>query len=74
MKMDKTHCAGCREDFYNGNNPYGVSECWSLKEAKLIMRKAVHMSQRPPWNQRAELYPSCYRKPGYVMVKPEITA
>lgn len=73
MKMDKSHCKGCRENFYNGENPYGVTECWHLKTAKLILRKAVPLDQRPPWNQRAELYPSCYRKPRHVMVKPDVT-
>ena len=32
------HCAGCRDDFYNGNNPYGVQRCWGLKTAKLVTR------------------------------------
>jgi len=70
-KMDKKHCAGCHNDFYNGNNPLGVSECWSLKTAKLIKRKAVHIDQRPPWNQKAETYPSCYILDRHVFVKPE---
>lgn len=69
--MDKSHCTGCRENFYNGNNPYGVAECWHLKTAKLILRKAVPLSQRPPWTQRAGRYPSCYSKPGHVMVAPD---
>ena len=21
------HCVGCRDNFYNGNNPYGITEC-----------------------------------------------
>lgn len=32
------HCAGCRDDFYNGNNPMGVKECWMLKTAKIVTR------------------------------------
>ena len=32
-------CAGCRQNFYNGNNDLGVKECWSLKSAKLKERE-----------------------------------
>jgi hypothetical protein len=71
MSMDKKHCAGCRDDFYNGNNPYGIKECWMLKSAKLILRKEVHINQVPPWNQAPKKLPSCYRKPQFVYVGPE---
>lgn len=71
--MDKKHCIGCRDNFYNGNNEYGITECWSLKTAKLMKRKRVPMSQRPPWNQPAETLPNCYRQEGYVIVGPDVT-
>lgn len=71
MSMDKKHCAGCRDDFYNGNNEYGIKECWMLKSAKLILRKEVHINQVPPWNQKPQMFPSCYRKSKHVYVKPE---
>lgn len=32
------HCAGCRDDFYNGNNPLGVQRCWGLKTAEMVTR------------------------------------
>lgn len=32
---EKAMCSGCRDDFYNGNNGLGVSECWSFKDAKV---------------------------------------
>lgn len=35
MKSTK-RCSGCRNDFYNGNNQYGISECWSVKDAKVV--------------------------------------
>ncbi len=66
--MDKKHCRGCRNNFYNGNNDLGVNECWSLKDAKLIMRKEVHINDVPPWNQKAEKFPDCYHKPKFVYV------
>lgn len=68
-KSDKLkHCAGCEQNFYNGFNPYGVKECWSLKSMRLILRKRVHVSQAPPWNQKAEKFPRCYQVKGYVFV------
>lgn len=29
------YCPGCRQDFYNGNNPYDIKECWSLSDSKV---------------------------------------
>ena len=71
--MDKKHCAGCEDNFYNGNNNLNVKECWRLKEAKVIHRKRVHLNQMPPWKQKAERYPSCYHVKQYVFVKPDAT-
>lgn len=69
--MTKKDCIGCENDFYNDKNPLGVKECWSFKDAKLIMRKAVPIDRVPPWNQKAIRIPSCYHVRGYVYVKPE---
>lgn len=69
--MDAKHCSGCRNDFYNGNNPMGVKECWSLKDAQLILRKEVSVDQRPPWNQAPQRLPNCYSRPRFVYVKPD---
>ena len=71
--MDKKNCVGCEDNFYNGNNPYGVKQCWAFKEAKIIWRKRVSVDQRPPWNQKAERLPSCYHVKRYVFVKPDAT-
>jgi len=35
---DKQYCIGCDSDFYNGNNPYGVKECWNFKTAKIVTK------------------------------------
>ena len=40
-------CAGCRDDFYNGQNPLGVKECWSLKSAKIVTRFKLGWWTRP---------------------------
>ena len=64
----KKHCIGCTENFYNGNNPYGINECWCLKSARLILRKRVGTWQRPPWTQKPVKVLSCRREKGYVFV------
>ena len=63
-----THCLGCRNDFYNGKNELGILECWSLKTAKLVLKKEVHVDQRPPWDQEPGKFLSCYRRPRHVYV------
>jgi len=30
------YCIGCKDNFYNGNNQYGIKECWLLKNAKVV--------------------------------------
>ena len=66
--MDKSYCVGCRDDFYNGKNPYGIPECWSLKDARLVTRFRLHkdtpMSRRSGYDERE--VPNCYQEKGYV--------
>lgn len=70
MKATARDCIGCRDDFYNGKNPYGIPECWMLKDAEIVTR--FRLSIDTPMNQRrgyAEVrVPKCYRKKGYVHV------
>ena len=68
QQIDKKHCSGCDNNFYNDNNPYGVKECWCLKKAKLIMRKKVHVDQTPPWKQKPTKMPDCYRQRRYAFI------
>lgn len=49
--MNTKHCLGCVNDFYNGKNPYGVKECWSLKNAALTTRYRLHVNT--PMDQRS---------------------
>jgi len=71
-KTDKlAHCAGCTENFYNGNNPLGVSECWHLKSARLVKRVRVPLSQRPPWNQEPVKVFQCRHERGVVLMTVE---
>ena len=69
----KKYCSGCRDDFYNGKNPYGIKECWSLKDAVMVLKKEVHVDQRPPWNQKAKRFLSCFRRPRHVYVGKDQT-
>lgn len=68
---DAKLCAGCRNNFYNGNNPYDVKRCWSVAGAKVITRYRLGISV--PMNIR-EAYqkvklPDCYHETGYVFLK-----
>lgn len=69
--MEKSHCSGCEQNFYNGNNGLGIKECWSFKDARLIKRKQVGINDTPPWTWKPELFPSCYCKKGYVFINCE---
>ena len=40
-------CAGCRDNYYNGNNPHGVSECWRLKSARKVTRYRIGWWTQP---------------------------
>lgn len=71
-KTDKLKmCIGCRDNFYNGNNPYGVKECWALKTAKVVQRVEVSIHQVPPWKQPPSKYLSCYHSQGYCYIDPK---
>lgn len=70
-KATVRHCSGCRDNFYNGHNQLGVKRCWLLDKARLVRRKEVGMSDVPPWYwQPVVVVPECYRRSGYVYVKP----
>lgn len=62
----KDDCIGCEDNFYNGNNPYEIQECWHFKDAKFVFKKAVPLDQVPPHKQKLERFLNCYKKKGYV--------
>jgi len=41
MKRDQKYCDGCDNNFYNGNNPMGIKECWSFKTAKVVVKYVI---------------------------------
>lgn len=61
--MDKRHCVGCKDNFYN----CGDRECWSLKNARLITRYRIHMDA--PMGKRSNFtkvtVPNCFYGGGY---------
>lgn len=68
--IDKSHCSGCRDNFYNGNNNLGVNECWLLQNAKLMQRFRIHRDS--PMGIKANYEevekPNCYHQEGYVFL------
>jgi hypothetical protein len=67
--MDKKHCVGCRDNFYNCGGVNGnTNECWLLEDAKLIPRQQVSINAMPPFHQPFKKKPSCYRQSGYVFL------
>jgi len=41
MKKDKKYCIGCKDDYYNHDNPQSVNECWGYKTAKVVKRYCI---------------------------------
>ena len=73
-KKTKTLCIGCTENFYNGNNDLGVTECWNYKSGTIRRKKFVPVWMRPPWTDVPVITTlSCHRKKGYVSVAPNQT-
>jgi hypothetical protein len=65
-------CAGCSDDFYNGNNAYGIKRCWTFTKATVEKRIKVGVWERPPYRaDRAQYTLSCHKPKGYVQVKPD---
>ncbi len=73
MPKSKEMCKGCEDNFYNGNNQYGIKCCWNYKTARIVKRRQVHYSQVPPWNQDPIKVLSCMRIKGYALVDPKRT-
>lgn len=69
-KPTRSDCRGCRDDFYNGNNPLGVTECWNLKGAKFVSKRDIPTNLCPPYDHiKPTKRPDCYRANGYVRMK-----
>lgn len=58
----KSACAGCRDDFYNGQSEKG---CWSRESAEVITRWRIHYMTPvvEPGAFSEVKRPSCYSTP-----------
>lgn len=61
-------CTGCFNNFYNGNNPYEIKECWHRKAAKRVKRMRVGIWQRPPYVWHPVTTLSCHKPEGFAWV------
>ncbi len=63
--MDRKHCSGCEDNFYNGNNQLGVKECWLLKKAKLVNKIRIGHWENPPYkNKKVIKKANCFHERG----------
>lgn len=66
MPKDKKCCIGCNDNFYNGNNPYGIKECWYFKDAKIVTRYRIGVNA--PMNRKENFTKvkvlNCYKQNG----------
>lgn len=65
-KRKRRYCAGCDNDFYNGNNEFHIEECWHLGDAKVVTRYRIGAWTVPRSAScftRVRTF-NCYRAPG----------
>ncbi len=56
----KRFCSSCRNNFYNGNNPSGVKECWSLPKSRIVSRVCVGIWEPPPYYKKPQKTLDCH--------------
>jgi hypothetical protein len=61
-------CIGCEDNFYNGNNPYNIKECWNLGKAQIVSKEKIGINDVLPWKHTPTNVLSCRREKGYVFV------
>lgn len=64
----KQLCSGCEDNFYNGNNQYGIKECSHYESAEIVPCVIATTSEPPPFSLTGECL-NCYRKSGYAYIK-----
>jgi len=58
----RKYCPRCRDEFYNGQNPYGIKDCWHLAESKVEWREiylSLH-SKKPKKMRQLNCYKQQY--------------
>jgi hypothetical protein len=77
MKLSQVgkYCYGCDNNFYNGNNPYNVQVCWSVKDAKIVFGKLLSIGQPDPSTYletaKSVRRPNCYRPKRMLFIKED---
>lgn len=70
--MQLKHCQGCRDNFYNGNNDLGVSQCWAFDPKKKLTTQ-YELSVHTPMNIKCAYLkvrkPPCYHQTGYILLR-----
>ena len=68
-------CSGCEQNFYNGNNPYGVKQCWNVPSAKIVRVKPLSIDQQNPQEHlkrvKWQWKPDCYQQKRMVFCKQD---
>ena len=71
-KMKKQDCNGCEQNFYNGNNPYNIQECWDFPRAKIVSRIQIGHWENPPYKNKMIIEkPNCYQQKGEHYINPD---
>lgn len=69
LEAKRRMCSGCHDEFYHQHR----GMCWSFDSAEPVLKREVHVDQRPPWNQKPIQVLNCYHRPRYVYVDPSVT-
>jgi hypothetical protein len=64
--IDRKHCVGCRDDFYNRSELAPNGRCWNRATAKVITRYAIGTWTQPtqPGAYTETRKPDCYHQQG----------
>lgn len=70
--MTKADCVGCHDNFYNGHNNIGVTECWHFNSTQPLVTR-YHLSINVSMGRR-DAYeevkvPPCFSQIGFVFLK-----
>jgi len=76
--IDRKHCAGCHDDYYNSSSTSGSADgmCWMRKTGKIVWRIPVGLFESPPYkNKKKVRVPDCWHGIGNnrtLMIKSEV--
>ena len=69
IKLDRKHCQGCQNDYYNSSEEKG---CWSRKTAKLEQKILIGVDEPPPYKGKTKKkIPSCWIGRRRIAINPK---